>query len=259
MAKVRKLTPEEQEREDDRQTFSKMRRTLGVRQAELSKATGIDQAKLSRWENGHIEITPEETGKIVKALDAALVERSEKGIPLSLGDLGYLEPSTSSKNLGKSYAEWRRKNSVTQQEVVDYINTEIADGAMSASSISAFENGYCDLDKDDWANLSHALIELVNKKRAAAGFPAVESRWRETFAELRESGREIAKLEREKAIQARQIEALRGEVAAQAEQIAALRDLLDLKTKEVLLRDKIESEALAESSAQENIDKKETT
>jgi uncharacterized coiled-coil protein SlyX len=41
--------------------------------------------------------------------------------------------------------------------------------------------------------------------------------------------------------QERRIEALQAEVAAQADQITALRDLLDLKTKEVLLRDKIES------------------
>lgn len=43
-------------------------------------------------------------------------------------------------------------------------------------------------------------------------------------------------------VQERQIEALQEQVAAQGKEIAALRDLLDLKTKEVLLRDKIEGE-----------------
>jgi len=54
--------------------------------------------------------------------------------------------------------------------------------------------------------------------------------------------REIKAQEKQIIIQERELAALRGQVAAQAEQIAALRDLLDLKTKEVLLRDKIESE-----------------
>jgi len=56
---------------------------------------------------------------------------------------------------------------------------------------------------------------------------------------------EIKAQEKQIIIQEREIAALRGQVEAQAEQIAALRDLLDLKTKEVLLRDKIESDQMA--------------
>jgi transcriptional regulator with XRE-family HTH domain len=111
----------------------------------------------------------------------------------------------------------------------------------------------------EWAKrLEEGRQKLEEEKKSAKGIPLKSLMVRspqilQLTPGLIEHLGEIKAQEKQIIIQEREIAALRGQVAAQAEQIAALRDLLDLKTKEVLLRDKIESEHTAAA-----MEKKET-
>src|SRR6266496_1042084 len=122
---------------EKRNTLVQMRRGLKMSQAEISKATGIEQSRFSRWENGQIDLDENQIQKIKDAIDAVITQKSNAGM-FSVGT----PPSQSSVENGRAIAGARRMSGITQ--------TELARKAgFAVSSISTFENGYIEFSAEE--------------------------------------------------------------------------------------------------------------
>jgi transcriptional regulator with XRE-family HTH domain len=194
----------------EREIFRKMRRGLGLRQLEMSKATGIEQSRLSRWENGHIELSRAEILKIGDVIDVAIATR-ERG------------PSPAKPNWE---ADYRRRNGVTQHELAQKLG-------LDDNTISMFENGHINLDKETHGKLVKTLCELVNEKRALAGLSPATPLAALKFGPILSSPSESDSVEKLRGIidlKNKRILALEERVTALEAEAAALREWLDQET-----------------------------
>lgn len=61
-----------------------LRKRLGLRAVRLAQMSGIDRARLSMWENGHLEITPEEMDRLARCLAQELTLLKQLDIPMAV-------------------------------------------------------------------------------------------------------------------------------------------------------------------------------
>src|SRR5215470_581121 len=136
----------------ERLVFRKMRKGLRIPQAVLAKETGLYRTKFVAWENGDIDLTPEEESRIGDAIDAVLAKR---GVP------GMVTPEQAQEDSreGAVLARLRDQYGITQMELARAAKED-------RSSISAFESGHINLDSNRVARLFQAIDSLAEKKRA---------------------------------------------------------------------------------------------
>jgi transcriptional regulator with XRE-family HTH domain len=135
----------------DREFLAHARRRLRIPQARLAKQTGIAQAKISRWENGFLDITPEEREKIFSVLDEVMANKAASG------DVYFPKMTEAEGATGASFADHRKAYGITQQELAIKAN-------VPRSSLSLYENGYITLDEVPVSRLHNALAKLIAEK-----------------------------------------------------------------------------------------------
>jgi transcriptional regulator with XRE-family HTH domain len=245
------------------------RKELKLSQGRLAELAGLGQEAISRFEQGKRNLSPDALTRVQGAINKALAEKQAAIVNAAQETLRWYEDP-------KALKKYREKYGLTKQALAKLANVK-------ASLLSDIEAGRRPLSKDVreplWEALGNIYMQTDEFKRKKEEY----ARKREEEREESRAGRmmslkdlmsgkpslglpvltpglfdklgEIKAQEKQIIIQERQIAALRVQVAAQAEQIAALRDLLDLKTKEVLLRDKIESESTAATEKKETAPK----
>ncbi|PYV72714.1 MAG: hypothetical protein DMG96_25100 [Acidobacteria bacterium] len=139
----------------ERKVFRKMRQGLRISTARLARETGIYRTRLSEWENGRVDLTPEEELKIGDAMDAVLTKR---GLP------GVITPEEAANDArkGSVLARLRDQFRITQ--------TALAEKAeMNQSKISSFEKGDVELSAAQEEKLFTAFNDLVAEQAAKMG------------------------------------------------------------------------------------------
>jgi len=134
----------------ERKVFRRMRKGLRIPLAQLAKETGIYRTKLSAWEIGKTDLTPDERFKIGEAIDAVLMKR---GIP------GVVTPEQATEDLrkGTTLARLRDQYGVTQSSVAKMAK-------IPQSIISAFEQGHVELSPAQIETLFKALNEVLAER-----------------------------------------------------------------------------------------------
>jgi transcriptional regulator with XRE-family HTH domain len=137
----------------ERLVFRKIRKGAKISQAQLAKETGIAQSKLSGWESGQVDLTPDEEFSIGEALDAVIKKR---GIP------GVVTPEQATEDLRKGavLARLRDQYAVTQMQLAKK-------SGITQSAISAFEKGYVDLSQEQVDTLFKAFNEVLEDAEIA--------------------------------------------------------------------------------------------
>jgi transcriptional regulator with XRE-family HTH domain len=202
---------------EDPKVFRAKRKQLGLTQAQLAKVSKIDRAIIANIEAGRRTLT----GQIAESLWNALGEVSHE----RRAEIAAAETDVE---------RWLQGIERGRSEYPDFDKV-----VSSPHMIAAFGDSVIP-PKDPKAlklwKKAQVKTRLKNRAQIAHEYGSYEK-----FQQMVADQKQLV-------AQERQIAALQTEVAAQAEQIAALRDLLDLKTKEVLLRDEIQSEEKPEKA-----------
>jgi len=135
-----------------RKTFLKMRLNLGLSQMALGKSADLSSDKLARWEKGRAKFNDEEMKRLGKALDAAIIARSES----APGPLTSIDSQTLKRN--------RRMFGITQEELAQR-------SGLSQTTISTYENGHVTLDAEEMSKVKKAINSLMAQKRPGKRIP----------------------------------------------------------------------------------------
>jgi predicted transcriptional regulator len=127
--------------------FRKMRMDLGLSQMALGKTAGLSSDKLARWEKGLAKFNDEEMDRLGKALDAALIARSES----APGPLTSVDSQALKRN--------RRAFGITQEEFARR-------AGLSQTTISTYENGHVALDAEQMEKVKKAINSLMAERGA---------------------------------------------------------------------------------------------
>lgn len=134
-----------------RLVFRKMRKGLRIPQAQLAKEVGLYRSKITEWENGNIDLTPDEELRIGDAIDRVLAKRGLPGVVTP-------EQAREDSREGAVLARLRVQYGFTQAQLAQKTKTD-------QGSISAFEKGHLDLSPDKIAQLFQALDSLIEGRR----------------------------------------------------------------------------------------------
>jgi transcriptional regulator with XRE-family HTH domain len=145
----------------ERQTFRRLRKTLRLSQAWIAKQAGISQSRVSGWEMGRVELTPDEEDRIGEAIEAVVIKR---GIP------GQVTPEQAAEDLRKGtiLSRLREEYGVTQAELAE--KAEI-----NQSTVSGFERGNVDLSPTQVEQLFKAFNDLLAERAAKASTSTLAS------------------------------------------------------------------------------------
>jgi transcriptional regulator with XRE-family HTH domain len=198
------------------------RQAAELTQGELAKKAGINQSKLSLYENGLIDLTDAELQKVEKFLDAQpqkFSQLSDLAKPLSLKRSAFDE-----REMGEKYSPklLRQRARLSQQELSRRTG-------IPRSRLSPWESGKGQLSESESHKVMDVLMQIVRKD------PYVELEITyEANRRLWKSRREL--LERLQALEKKHA----AQVAAQAQEIAALREWYDAMEKAALAHANVE-------------------
>jgi transcriptional regulator with XRE-family HTH domain len=166
---------------DDRAMLLRMRKLLGLRQPQIAQATGIDVAQISRFENGHGELSREQVRRLADYLAAVTLERSEAATLPTTDDV-----SLSSQERGRALRDCRRTWGIKQYELA-------AEATMYMNLISMYEQGYIEFDEEEVKRVTDALNSLIAQKRAQleesrVGFDMLKRRLKRQPRRLKQQG-----------------------------------------------------------------------
>jgi predicted transcriptional regulator len=135
------------------EVLAKMRKVLGMPQAELAQRTGIERTVLSYWETGQKPLSEEQIDRVASVIQEETRRRAEEATILhAMMDVPAADRARQMRGLR---LEW----GVTQAELS-------AATGLGDNLLSMWEHGYVQLDQADLAKLSDALLIAINKRSA---------------------------------------------------------------------------------------------
>jgi predicted transcriptional regulator len=129
-----------------------MRGVMGLAQAEVAARTGIDRWRLSRWETGYLELTPDELQVFSDFIHQVSLARSEAGTLPQADDV-----SADSRQRGRSFRQQRLSWAIRQKDVAEA-------AGLPDNLVSMWENAYCEMEEEEIQRLTAALTTLIDKQ-----------------------------------------------------------------------------------------------
>lgn len=254
------ITPDEK-----RKAARLLRQAAGMTQLEVAQKAKISRPKLSLYETGLVDLTADELRRVEKVLHRA------QRPPVTLASLLKAEVPKQEKQKPadeKTQRKFRRQQAGISQRALALASK------IPRNKLIEFEAGRIPLNAGELARWETVLNEAAKAKMLADPYFKLEvahsagkGLW-ESYTKLKEEYR-IYRETSEKLIQNQhrlnqineeiiaaykqhhdEVVGLEKQVATLNKSNTQLRDLLDLKTKEVLLREKIESEVEASEAPQ---------
>jgi len=202
-----------------RRAIRAARQALGWTQAKLGKKASVSRPKLSLYERGQVELTPEELKRVEDAVQDAKI------------------PRRFAHELQRKFR--RQQAGLSQQELANA-------AGIDRSKLSRWESGLLELSGEELARVERALGRTPSSLASLLKEPDLESveSVRHSFGSL-ENARTIVELGKELGSQEKQIETLEALVAVYKEFVAELQGdaedkeqkIAELERKVALLED----------------------
>jgi transcriptional regulator with XRE-family HTH domain len=204
------------------EVLSKMRKVLGMPQAELAQRTGIERSLLSYWESGQKQLSDEQIDAVARVIHEESWRRSEEKTLPPATDV----PVTSAER-AHQMRQMRLEWGVTQAELS-------AATGLPDNLISMWERGYVQLDREELARLSDALTVAISKRSSMLAWylnanEIERGKVTELRAALSAPVRMTPPVEKPITLHKKErLAALKKKVGVQATQIVELRKIADL-------------------------------
>ena len=137
----------------ERLIFRKRRKGLRISQAQLAQQASVSRTKVAKWENGTLNLTAEEEGRLKDVLSRVLIKR---GTPEAV------TPEQAQQDLrdGAILARLRAEHGITQAQLAN--KAKIDQG-----TISHFEKGDLELTPTRRGQLFQAIDAIVEERRTS--------------------------------------------------------------------------------------------